>query len=211
MFGNLSPIEFEKKLISSIASTAIEPDSLSAEEGMLHEIEFINPYTVDDRKPVLLKGLLWIKESLENGFSFIKEDGKLFIKYDTQQVSFNELVNSFQIGGERKYGFGLVTLDEFREVNDYNLTNLNFTGKWIEKNNEVYLTLYQDNLVWSHISYSNDISIKGNIEPLVGRDWGNDGAGRRLDTRGLFWSPGSVLNKDKTFKIIEFGLWKTES
>ena len=67
-FGNLPEkelllIEFEKKFISSLTSTSIEPYSFTAEEGMLHEVEFISPYTMDGGKQVFLKGLLWISDN----------------------------------------------------------------------------------------------------------------------------------------------------
>ena len=50
--------------------------------------------------------------------------------------------------------------------------------------------------------------MKGLIEPVVGRDWEEKGAGRKLKSYGLFWSPGSILIKEATFRIMEYGLWK---
>lgn len=206
VFGSLSKNEFEKKFISSMASTAIDSDSLSAEEGMLHEVEFVNPYTIDDGKPVFMKGLLWIKDLPENGFNIIrKNNNKLFIKYNGLEIDFEDsLVNSLQAGGERKYGFGLLELKKF-----YECKNLGeFSGKWFENCGEVHLKLGSNNSIWSHASSSNHIDVKGNIEPIVGRDWENKGAGRKLNAQHeLFWSPGSILNENKTFKITDFGLW----
>ena len=208
MFDPLTENEFEKKFISSMASAAIEPDSLSAEEGMLHEIEFISPYTIDDGKPVYLKGLVWIREFAENGISISRDNDKLIITNDRTNVDFkNQLANQFQIGGERKYGFGLVRLKEFNEISGNEMNIL--PGKWREKDGEVCITINSDTPIWSHILCSNNINIKGNIEPLVERDWDTEkGAGRRLTPYGLFWCPGSILCEDKTFRITEFGLWE---
>ncbi len=50
--------------------------------------------------------------------------------------------------------------------------------------------------------------MKGLIEPVVGRDWEEKEAGRKLKSHGLFWSPGSILMKEATFQIMDYGLWK---
>ncbi|OGF68315.1 MAG: hypothetical protein A2Y62_11495 [Candidatus Fischerbacteria bacterium RBG_13_37_8] len=205
IFGLLSKNEFFKKFISSMASTSIDSDSLSADEGMLHELEFINPYSIDDGKPVFMKGLLWIKEFRENEINIIRKNNKFFIKYNKRELNFeDELANSFQLGGERKYGFGLLELKKLNECKNLG----EFSGEWFENGGEVHLKLNYSNSIWSHASHCNNIDIKGDIEPIVGRDWDSKGSGRKLNAQHeLFWSPGSVLNEEKTFKIIDFGLW----
>ncbi len=210
-FGFLSQSEFEKKFISSTASTAIDAYSLSAEEGMLHEVEFINPYTIDDGKPVFLKGLLWVMDFSENGFSINRSNEKILIKYNSREVDFKKkLANRLQVGGERKYGFGLLELEEFQEVNSKEIDD--FPGKWSKSGNDIHLSLNSNDPIWSHASCSKNINIKGDIEPLVGRNWEtNKGSGRELNSLGLFWSPGSILNEDIIFKIIEFGLWEVNT
>jgi hypothetical protein len=208
MFGDLSQNIFEKKFISSITSAAIDPDSLSAEEGMLHMVEFISPYNIDNGKPTLLKGLLWIKESSTDSFSIVMKNNQAFIKYKTMEVSFRDkIANRFQIGGEKKYGFGLLELKEGPEkLNNKKLDG--FPGEWCENDTDVYLKLNSNSPIWSHVSYSDNLSIKGNIEPLVGRDWqASKGAGRELTHYGLYWSPGSIFTETKTFKITMFGHW----
>ncbi|HOJ16455.1 MAG TPA: hypothetical protein PLC43_04710 [Caldisericia bacterium] len=207
-FGSLSQNEFEKKCISSIASTAIEPESLTAEEGILHEVEFISPYTLDDGKPVFMKGFIWIREFSENIIKLSRSNNKLIIEHNETKVDFeSQLTDRFQIGGERKYGFGLLKLQKFNEVSNKVFNGL--SGKWYEKDNEVYISINSEEPIWSHVLYSNTINMRGNIEPLVGRDWKDDkGAGRKLTYQDLFWSPGSILCENKSFKITEFGLWK---
>jgi len=207
MIGQLSKNEFEKKVISSLKSTAIDSKSSTAEEETLHEVEFINPYSIDNGKPVFLKGYLWIREISENGLSMIRKNGELFIEYNGLEVNFrDELANRIQVGGERKYGFGLIESKEFKQVK-YEGLDATF-GEWFEKDGAVYIKLTSNKQIWSHTSCSNNIAIRGNIEPLVGRNWDiKKGSGRKLDSRGLFWAPGSILDEDKTFKILEFGLW----
>jgi len=207
-FGDLKQNDFEEKFISSLASAAIDAESLTAEEGMLHEVEYINPYTTDDGKPVYLKGLLWLREFEENDIRLSRNNDELIIIYNKISFNFKDpLSNRFQIGGERKYGFGLVELKEFNKIssNEFN----EWSGKWDEEDEEVCISINSDNPIWSHLLYSNNISIKGNIEPLVGREWeAEKGAGRKLISHGLFWTPGSVLCEDRRFKITEFGFFE---
>lgn len=208
MFGSLSQSEFDKKFVSSMASASIDSDSMSAEEGMLHEIEFINPYTIDEGKPVFLKGLLWIREFSEDMLSTTIESDNFFIRYDDIKIDFKNQPIDFQVGGERKYGFGLIKLKEIKKIINSNLEP--FAGEWDGKNIDIHLSLKKGDPIFSHLKFDN-INMKGNIEPLVGRDWDTDsnkGSGRKLRTLGLCWSPGSILNEVKTFKVNEFDLWE---
>jgi hypothetical protein len=207
MFGPLQQNEFEKKFISSTASTAIEAQSFTAEEGMLHEVEFISHYTIDDGKPVFMSGFIWVREFSENEISLSIKD-EVIITCKGKEVEFKrQLANRLQLGGERKYGFGLVELKELSEVNNAGFDEL--PGTWSEKNNEVCISLNKDNPIWSHLLHFNNLKIKGNIEPLVGRDWDAEtGAGKKLEPLGLCWTPGSILCEDKTFKVDEFGIWR---
>lgn len=206
MFGTLSKNEFDKRFINSMASAPIDSESLTAEEGMLHEVEFINLYTIDSGNPVFLKGVFWVREYQDNNLSITKEGDSLLIKYNSTKIDLDTLANRFQVGGERKYGFGLLELQPDKS-NEKKLKD--FPGEWSEKAAELCLKLKKNDPVWSHVLYTNNIDIKGNIEPLVSRDWDTKkGPGKQLNTFGLFWSPGSILNEDKIFKINESGLWE---
>jgi len=215
-FGNLSQIEFEKKFISSLASTSIEPYSFTAEEGMLHEVEFISPYEIhkenEKPKPVFLKGLLWVSEKSENGMQVQIHKNGFSITDSKTNIMFSDLANTLQIGGERKYGFGQLKLDKkngIRKVNTLDLGTLGFNGLWKDDKGEVMLELKKNEFIWSHAKYYSDLKIKGSIEPLVSRDWSDRGAGRESRSHGLCWVPGSILMEGKTFKITEdFGIWE---
>ncbi|MHA1252229.1 MAG: RAMP superfamily CRISPR-associated protein [Candidatus Helarchaeota archaeon] len=211
-FGDLMQMDFEKRYISSIASAAIESYSHTAEEGMLHEVEFISPNVINDGKSVFLKGLLWILEFSDNRFSIFINDDDIIIEYNNNHVKFSELINTLQIGGERKYGFGFLKIEGKPKKESYNdLTKLGFFGKWKENGNEILLLVKKDDPIWSHVKYSSDLMIKGCIEPIVGRDWNNKGAGKKLSVYGLYWAPGSILMSEETFKITpNFGLWVKE-
>lgn len=208
-FGNLSQIDFEKRFISSSASTAIESSSFTAEAGMLHEVEFVNPYTVNDGRPVFLKGLLWISELSEEDASIMIENDDFYITYNNIQVKFSRLIGTLQIGGERKYGFGKLKLKKLEKINGKHPENLGFTGKWKEDGNKVKLELKESNPIWAHVKHTTDLKIKGSIEPVVGRDWNSKGAGRKISNYGLYWTPGSIIMESKTFEITKvYGLWE---
>jgi len=214
-FGKLSRIEFEKRFIGSLTSTSIEPWSFTAEEGMLHEVEFISPYEMhgenEEPKPVFLKGLLWVSEKLEGKLKIQIDENDFSIGYEENNVKFSVLASELQVGGERKYGFGKIRLekDKFEEIHDQDLNNLGFNGKWRKEEDNVVLELKKDEFIWSHAKYNPDLRIRGSIEPIVGRDWSNRGAGRELKFYDLCWAPGSIITEDKIFKITEdFGLWE---
>jgi len=212
-FGDLAQIDFEKRFLSSFASTSIESDSLTAEEGMLHEVEFLSPYTMGG-KPVFLKGLLWVSDFSEEKLSIDFEDDDFLISHDGIQIKFSELVDTLQVGGERKYGFGLLKLDNKKGINKVdtpkNLKDLGFNGTWEYDGEDIILELKKNEALWSH-AYNSDLKIKGSLEPIVGRDWSDRGAGRKLSSYGLCWAPGSVLIEEATFKITQdFGLWERQ-
>jgi hypothetical protein len=155
--------------------------------------------------------LLWVSDKSEEKLTVQINEGGVSITDGKNNVKFSDLANTMQIGGERKYGFGQLRLEELKEVNDQNLNPLGFEGRWKETGEEVMLEFKKDEFIWSHVRPNSDLKIKGNLEPIVGRDWGDKGAGRELRSHGLCWVPGSILIEDKTFKITEdFGIWEVE-
>ena len=211
-FGDISKVEFEKRFIGSFTSTSIDSFTFTAEEGMLHEIEFIKPYE-GVNKPVFLKGLLWIREYSYIDFTIQKDNNDFIIMYNKKEFKFSDLLKNLQIGGERKYGFGLIVLDRFERASK-KLAEYGFFGEWIDSknSNDVLLKLGKDEYIWSHVQYNPHLKIKGYIEPIVGRDWSDKGAGRKLQFYGLCWAPGSKILEDRIFKVTEnFGIWVADN
>jgi len=211
-FNSKTKTEFERKFISSLSSAAIDPSSMTAEEGMLHEVEFISPYVMgSDPKPVFLKGLIWVKELTESGISIGDlSNGDFNISCGSSEISFRRLVDNIQVGGERKYGFGLLRLRNISKFNGDDLNTLGFCGIWKEEEGNVMLELTKRSHVWAHVKHHQSLRIKGEVEPLVGRDWNaKRGAGRELKPYGLCWAPGSIVTEDVSFSITdEFGIWR---
>lgn len=208
-FDSLFLSEFEKKFISSKASVAIEPESLTAHEGMLYEVEFISPYTVDTSEQVFLKGYIWIREFEENRMKLLIEKKDFVLKNNNEKTLNleNELLDCLQIGGERRCGFGLIKLKKFVEINSGNLNG--FKGNWKSNNEDLIIELKKDEPIWAHLKCSNFLALKGDIEPLIEREWDlYKGAGKKIKSYGLFWVPGSILCENKTLKITESSFWE---
>lgn len=207
--GQIFQHDFEKKFISSQAFSAIDPYSFTAEERMLHEVEFINPYTINEGKPVFLKGLVWIRSIDEKIAKMSPENDEVKIEIDGRVIDFKtELINYLQIGGERKYGFGLIEINEFEKISD--IISKGFYGNWEEKGEDILISLSKDEPIWAHVKHSNSLQLNGDIELLVEREWDlKRGAGRNIRSHGICWVPGSiVVSENIKFKIAEFGIWE---
>jgi len=209
--------KLEKKFISSLPSTAIDSNTLTAEEGMLHEVEFISPHVIGEEKPksVFLKGLIWVKEVSISGIKINSMNSNDFnICYNNSDIRFSELIDGIQIGGERKYGFGTLKFRHL-EQNGSNLSKTGFYGKWLEEDDRVLVRINSNNPVWAHTEYNPSLKIKGEIEPLVGRNWkvtnAKSGAGRELESHGICWVPGSIVMEDVSFSVERFGIWEATS
>lgn len=80
--------DFDYLFLHSYASTALNYTRQSAEDAMLHETEFIAPYTRTGQ-PVYLAGQLYVKTDLSSPLD-----------------KWPEALAKLQVGGERGYGWG---------------------------------------------------------------------------------------------------------
>lgn len=200
--------EFDSRFICSYGSTALTPLASSAEEASLHEMEFFLPTAKRDQgsQPVQWVGYLFAK-AVEGEFSIGFPDRDLVISYRERFLDTRKLLDFIQIGGERRYGYGLLSLSplqgssrvpEGRRLWDiYPLVSLSGEAPVLKipvgKGTPAHLYTEGDS-----------ISLQGELEPLVGREWDNrergNGAGRNLQAFGgegrVYWIPGS-LNGDK--------------
>jgi hypothetical protein len=200
-YGQLSVAELEKKFISSIPSTAIESESMSADYGSLHEIEIILSRQKKDKEEendkqgdVFITGNIFIKEGKEGNLNLLV-DGNI-IKLNNVNVN-DILKEGIQIGGERRYGFGLIKAHNLgqSEGKDYDVVLTELVRK-IKANTSIE----------AHLKISDYLVLRGDIEAVVGREWDNKGAGRGLSKGFLAWTPGSVVESDINVKILEFGI-----
>ena len=207
----VSSEEFEQMFISSFVSTALDKTSRSAEEGSLHEIEFIKDKIKQDEgiKPTIFIGYLFVKNTpLKLGV----ERGKVEIEISfTSSIEVGEVkLNEIWIGGERNYGFGKVKI--LLESSNKDEIDLFDSGMVIDTTKE-QLTVSGESehfTALSHVNIENlDAKlIRGDIEPLVGRDWSERGSGQKItQIAKICIAPGSLFACDSDIVIEKFGIW----
>ena len=174
--------EFDYFLLNSYASTALNYDFQSSEEGTLHETEYIAPKTRENQQ-VYLKGDLWVEET------DLPQDLK----------KWKEALQKIQLGSERNYGWGRVELisslqdgiDESPEI-------------IIEK--KEYLPAH----AFAILEDKNVDGIVGQVEPLLGWERDNSNSNRvwKLSNPVICYTPGSIVKIDSAFEVDAFGRLK---
>jgi hypothetical protein len=201
--------DFDYLFLDSYASTSLDYSAYSTEEGSLHETEFIAP-VARNGNPVYLVGDLWSKK------------GKI------DSLNWKKSMEFLQLGGERTYGWGRLSLCTIWEVDD-NLLGKTVAGhKWRDDGKEIILTLGKDDSITAHAlaaintpksdgpaSQRNDDNgalkkatrnVIGPVEPLVGREW-KDHAGQKICYAGVYFIPGCKVQRESEFLIDYFGRW----
>ena len=155
-YGECTASEFERLFIKSYGQTAVLPESNTAEDETLHESEYIASI-VEDNKPVCFVGYVFINDDAKN------VDDRT-IGWDDKDIRLKDIVKEIFVGGDRKYGWGRLALDSFTTANDM------FDFK-VDKFPEI--TIPAGKPIPAHLVINDDLKLKGDIEPLVGREWGD--------------------------------------
>lgn len=181
---------FRYRFLDSYASTALDYGRGGALDGSLHEVEFIMPDTrpadSDDKShPVYLIGVLFVQAGTV--------------------VPWREAVARLQLGGERGYGWGWV--EQARPLAP--TTNLFDYALGLE-DDEPSVTVPAKKPLLAHTIVQGEA--QGEIEPLVGREWGDgdegQGAGQRVVFTNLCYAPGALVSQETAFRIGPYGIWK---
>lgn len=191
------PDEFAWRYLNSYAATALDYGRNAAEEGSLHETEYIAPTTRDGR-PVYLVG-------------YIFERGGCTLAWPTA-------LGRLQLGGERGYGWGRVALESQK---DWDIGQPVF-GQWAVRKNTWPPTLQpalQETRILAH-SLAADLDegtvrraltgISGPVEPLVGRETvAGDRFGMQVSPARICYAPGSrVTDSNFVCRIGPYGIWE---
>lgn len=180
--------QFRHRFLSSYTSTALVYPRQTADEGLLHEVEFLSPRTLNKGEQVYLVG-----------YVFEKEGCKLNWKVACKRL---------QMGGERGYGWGMV---ELVSKLDKSVEKDLFDGQAVF-NGDGDNPIIQAARLLAHTS-ATGLTATGEIEPLVGREWRshnspNRYAGQHVEKFGdACWVPGSVIERSQNFEIQNFGIW----
>lgn len=177
--------EFEWRYLGSFASTALD-DGHVADEGSLHEVEYIRPYTRCGQ-PVYLIGYL-----------FDREGSKLRWRRALEQM---------QLGGERSYGWGRLCL-----VGTAPLLDDSCFGIYPSRTDVArpVLEVRANGVLAAHAVALDEKDYHGRVEPLVGRDTNTQtaGFGASPSQAVVCWTPGTRSLRDRTFRIGPYGVWE---
>ncbi|MEM3554415.1 MAG: hypothetical protein QXU79_01160 [Candidatus Micrarchaeaceae archaeon] len=190
------PDEFAWLYLNTYASTALNYGQNSAEEGSLHETEYLSPYTREG-EPVYLLGYIFARDG---NLAWLKALGRL------------------QLGGERGYGWGRVALASQK---DWDIRQPLF-GQWAVQAGtwppelrptqdrakvlaHALAADFDDGTVRRAVS-----GIAGPVEPLVGRETvAGDRFGGQLSPARICHIPGSqVVNRNLVCRIGPYGIWE---
>lgn len=190
-YGGMTAFEFERCYLGSHVTTALEPATTSAEEGSLHEVEFISPFhpfnPAEEEK---------VSRTELGGWLFLDEVASSLLGDDERWRSW--LVD-LQIGGERRYGFGRLRLLHFIAKICPQAELDGPRPRWNLKEGES---------LPAHAAVDG-VAGKGAIEPFVGRETArSDGFGQKLTEAEVCWEPGTVLQAATSFEITTEGIWK---
>lgn len=201
--------EFESLFVGSFGQTAILPQSNTAEDESLHESEYIVSAINEDGecKQVFFVGYLFVKEGASlNGQNIITEDGR---------ISITPAIRELFVGGDSKYGWGRLKLSNNPE-NEEHQTGV-FRYEFTSEGGAPCIRIPEGSSLPAHLKIESGMKVKGDIEPVVGRDWGDikdsqgrekSGAGQRVSKANICWVPGSVMAEQvrQTLRIGEFGI-----
>jgi len=179
------PERFAWQFLGSYASTALNYSQNSAEEGTLHETEFIAPRTRED-EPVNLVGYIFEQEGCT--------------------LPWRPALDRLQLGGERTYGWGRVTLQgQPQSASDLFGLDLPSSG------NRPVIKLTQGETLLAHALAHGDRAVpaKGRVVPLVGRETSSANKhGQKVIMAAVCWEPGSRIQAPSQVLIGDYGVWK---
>lgn len=186
---------FRRRFLSSYCGTALAYPHQSAAVGMLHEVEFITPNTLDSGEPVFLQGYIFER--------------------DGNDLNWRDALNRLQLGGERGYGWGdteLIAVSAAQNGCLFDDENIVFDGGKDLPNMRLEASQQPSGRLLAH-TLASSLQAVGEVEPLVGREWRSDNSqnrhvGQHVAFRDICYAPGSMVNQTFCFAIKEFGVWK---
>lgn len=184
---------FRSRFLSTYASTALTYPQQSADEGTLHEVEFISPRTQDSDEQVYLVGYIFACEGAPE---------------------WKPALRRLQLGGERGYGWGRVEL--VRDPDPWDGKPL-FDGRYTV-NPDAWppvLTAGANARLLAHALVAEFEGRKpiqdaqGEIEPLVGRETAPDGRfGVQISKARVCYAPGGKAKAGTRVRIGRYGVWE---
>lgn len=185
MMGAHTFQQFEARFLASGGHSAIQPGSLTAETGSLHEKEVLAAYDKKNGKPVLWGVYLYVHDE----WAFGLEAQHAFQNLDWIPDEVPGLLETLFVGADIDDGLGILKQDPSAENNkQVGSSSLEWPRPedwkpWVEKDK-------QYGILCAHVPMkeleSNDLSVYGQWETITRRIWRNVN-----DTKG--WGPGQQI------------------
>lgn len=182
---------FDWKYLNCYAGSPINSQKV-AEDGGLHETEYIMPFTREGKQVYLLG---WVCE--RKGYEI---------------NNWKEALNRIQLGSERSYGWGRLACTNIEE----DLTM--FGAKLDLEYNEPVVVMPRNGYVTAHVSLSDigpdklENDFEGSIEMLTGRLTKEASKyGRAFDVLQPCWAPGTRVLTEKKFSLGPKGIYFEQS
>ncbi len=179
-----------QSILSSYSGTALDPASSAADEGLLHEVEYIAPHTCDTGAPVYLVGYLFLNATSQ-----------------ATLPALHHALERLQVGGERGYGWGRLTLVDVSPMPPGTSWEL-FCNTYTPQLNHPRprVTVPQGSCLLAH-TIAEGSNAHGEIEPLVGREWAAESTGSHVAYNGICYAPGTQPRQQTTYEIGHYGIW----
>lgn len=207
------PINADNILIDSYVSTAVDNSTKSAIDESLHESEFISHY-----EPTLIDGNL--KNVVFMGYIVVKSNWLQHIDKKLN-IPLKTFIKSIQVGADRKYGFGQLTLIENKSVEmifdtfcvyekslQENSSSQENDSRLIFASNPTLLKSSKKIKI-APVKYFEDnqkdpFPITGKIQPYVSRRTKSiTKYGRTLSKPIVCFSPDATIKNDVEFSFME--------
>ena len=179
--------EFAWRYLHTYAATALNYSQNTAEQGSLHETEFIGPVTRDDA-PVHLVGYVF-----ERAGSVLPWQGAL---------------PRLQLGGERTYGWGRVAVIAIEPAGDrlFDAWTLHLDGAAPICQASAGAFVLAHALAAGLYAVAN---VSGTVEPLVGRETSQAHRhGEQLRGAQICWAPGATIASETRVGLGPNGIWQ---
>ena len=189
--------EFDWRYLNTYAGTALDYSHHAAEEGSLHEVEYLAP-TTRDGKPVNLIGYIFERADCE--------------------LPWQTVLPRLQLGGERTYGWGRVelssqtgTVGDRPELEDHGPLFGQWEVELDQARPRVCATSAQSRLLAHTLATGPHAlsNVSGALEPLVGRETPRAHQhGRTPRNSGVCWLPGAPVPSGTRLVVQAHGIWE---
>lgn len=177
--------EFERRCVGSRGRATIEAASATALPGGLFDLEYLSAKQPGGAATHFI-GYVWAAES-----------------FPAHQLK--RFLDRLGIGGERRYGLGQLQLECMREADGVFDLATDVSGA------APTVTVPAGKAIPAHVdaaSCPDDVTVRGELEALTGRDHSDNGPGRQVRTPKLCWAPGAHCDVEATLEVGNVsGIW----